>query len=151
LLEFSQPAIISEISSGQLNKSLDVMGKSAFIVDRETMYILCKLIINLIDYEDEIEMLVWVEIDGKEYLSKFEHIKEIDEMIVIGNLCHEIPFYKESKKIPIEVHFDLNGKFHDLPTIITIGIDHRLKEDIENGIDLKEYQTRLSKLYHELD
>jgi len=127
------------------------MGKSAFIVGRETIYLLCELIIDLVDYEDEIELLVWVEIDGKEYLSKLEHIKEVDETTVLGNLCHGIPFYEENQQLSVKVHFDLNGQVHDLPRIATIDIDHPLKVDIENGISLEDYKNRLSKLYHELD
>ncbi|MFT4761623.1 MAG: hypothetical protein ACI9LN_003606 [Saprospiraceae bacterium] len=132
LLEFSQPDIISEISSGKSSESLETAGKDMFLVSGKTIHLQCQIIIELVDFEDELEMLVWAEVSGKEALAKKDIFKKGNKVILNGMLNWTIPFYDNTINLPVEIL--INSEDSGIkPQIMKIQRDIELKNDLKNG------------------
>ena len=76
LLEFPMPSIIGDISSGKLSQSLHYLEKNVLIVNREYIFILCDFPIKINEYDDDFDMLVWVEISAIEYQTQLKKVKD---------------------------------------------------------------------------
>jgi len=133
LIEFPQPGIISDISSG-----------------RKLVYLKCQLIIDIIDDEfEELELLVWVEVSKEEFTAHMINLKDKDEVTLDGVLVHSIPFYKNKKDLQIKLRFDLNSDF-DLPKIVGAKNNTELENGISSGTSLNDWLEKLSELYHKI-
>lgn len=153
LIEFPQPHIIGKITGGELGVGLNHIGKNFMAVNREYIIAEVELKIKLTDYEDELDMMVWAKIDGKEFREKVANTSKnkTDVIRFNGTLMHIIPYYEETKDCPIVIE---TGVYvvNDKPTsIIEINKDISLKKDFENGITLKALQEMLQKYYHDKD
>jgi len=146
LFEFPLPTIISDISSGKIQQSLNYVEKNMLVVNRERMFILCDLSLNIIGYEDDLDLLVWVEITKEEYQKKLTAIKN-DELFLEGKLVHLIPFYEISGNKQVTVYMNYQ-RFRFIKRIIKFSFESELKEDFQNGISQKKLLTTLEKLYH---
>jgi len=147
LLEFPQPDIISEISSGQLEATLHVLAKNIYLVDRKKLIAKVELNLNIIDYEDELDILIWAEVDGKHLKEKLSALQEDEnaKIILEGKLVQEIPFYRNTLNSPITLLVFANNNDFTIQSILT---NKRLATDIKKGIKLKDLTKILEQLYH---
>lgn len=97
LLEFPQPDIISKITSGELDHSLNVVSKFAFGINKEYLVLQTKLSITIIGFEDEFDLYVWGKIISEEYLTKVRLIQEsrYKKVKMDALLLDPIPFFLE--------------------------------------------------------
>lgn len=149
LLEFPQPDVISKITSGELNHTLDFITKTAFGVNKEYLVLQAQLSLPIIDFEDDFDLYVWIKITGDEYLSKIRLIQEsrYTKVKVEGLLLQPISFFSGSNDLLVEVEVD--SKLNDLAfPIVEIKKEIDLKRILKNGISKKELAVILSPIYH---
>ena len=149
LFEFPQPDIISEITSGKLKQELSLVAKNFFMIDKEKVFIQSELSINILNLEDELDMLVWVIFEIKDYLEKVENLKGTNKFKISGILSHDLPFYKNTVELPVEIELDLKGYINDQPKVVSILRKNQFQKDFQNGIDLPDFEILLSKIYHQ--
>ena len=149
LLEFPQPEIISKITSGEVDLSLDVVSKNGFLINRETIIYQSLLSLPIIDFEDNFDLLIWVKIERKEYLPKLEKLRESDfqKLNIKAVLNDPIPFFTGTDNLKVEVEVDAEEEEH-LFSIVKIEKDIKLNFFLRNGISKKELAIILSPLYH---
>lgn len=136
LIEFPQPEMISDISSGKIKKELILGAKNMFNVNNEYLITQVELIINITDYEDQLEFLVWFKTEIKEVKIAVLRYKDSKEIILKGNLIHEIPIYKNTENLPVEL--SITPDSFNVPKVSNIERDIKLKKDFTEGIKLKE-------------
>ncbi len=149
LLEFPQPEIISKITSGELDHTLNVVSKSAFGIDRKYLLLQAKFSIPIIDFEDEFDLYVWIKIISEEYLSKVRLIQEsrYKKVKMEALLVQPIPFFSGTNDLIVEVEVNVNQDDSIFP-IVEIKKEIELKHILKNGISKKELAVILSPLYH---
>lgn len=147
LLEFPQPEVISKITSGELKQDLRVIAKSAFVINNEYLLLESELLLEILDYEDDFEMLVWVEISNKEFVSKREEFEKFDEVKLLGKLNGYLPFYEGTYDLPVEIMIETAKD--ELPKIVDIKKENEFRSDFIKGITLEKVQKVLTRLNHE--
>lgn len=147
LLEFPQPDIISEISSGKKKGELNVLSKNIYRVDWEKLILKVELNLNIIDYEDELDILIWAEVESKHVREKMSELlaDETTEVVLEGILIQEIPFYRNTINSPITLIISNNKMDLHIQTVFK---NEHLKTDLEKGIAVKDLTNILEKLYH---
>ena len=150
LIEFPQPHIVGEITGGDLPISMSHIGKNSVCINREYFLMESELKIKITDYEDELDLMVWVKIKISETRNQFKRSTSNDKIFLKGKLMHFIPYYDGTENMPIEIELDFsrNGM---TSSIYKINKDIKLKADFENGITLNELKEMLQKYYHEED
>ncbi len=149
LLEFPQPDIISKITSGQVDSSLKIFAKNNFVINKETIVVQSLLSLPIIDFEDEFDLLVWVEISGHEYLSCLEKLRKVNysKANAEAKLIDPIPFFSGTNNLLLKVEVDADNE-DGVFSIIEINENINLKKYLKNGISKKELAVILSPLYH---
>lgn len=149
LLEFPQPEVISKITSGELNQSLDVISRNSFGINKEYLVLQAQLSLPIIDFEDDFDLYVWVKIIGEEYLSKIRYIQEsrYTKIKMEGLVLQSIPFFLDANDLLVEIEVDVNQE-DMLFSIVNINKEIQLKNFLKDGISKKDLAVILSPLYH---
>ncbi len=147
LLEFPQPAIISAISSGQSEADLNVLSKNIYRIDWKKLIIKVELNLRILDYEDDLDILIWSEVDLKHLKEKLPEFtsKKGGDIVLDAKLIQEIPFYRNTINSPITLTISHDG--FDL-YVKSVTTNEQLMADIEKGIELKDLTKILEQLYH---
>lgn len=145
-IDSPKPEVIGRITRGELNQSLNVIAKSIFIVDLAYGIFGCELSIKILDYDDELDLNIWIKIDAKKFMSKAEENDKKGKINLNGRLIGNIPFYDNEKNITVKVEIDLDED--ESPQIIKIENEGELKNDFEKGINLTKLKEFLIKIYH---
>jgi len=145
LLEYPLPEDISEITSGKSAKSMQVIGKHAFLINEEYLLMKCVLRINIIDLQDELDVQTWLWIERNEFSSKFKNCEEGEAIVCAGKLVYPIPFYGMSDYPVVKV--DLNAEEH-LPVGMIVVSGPEFYRDWQEGISSGKLIELLSYLNH---
>lgn len=146
LFEFPLPSIISDISSGKINQLLTYFEKNVLVVNRKDIYILCDLSLKIQDYEDQLDLLVWVKVTLDEYRTKFKKVKD-EKLYLDGELIHLIPFYEIEEKSKVTILWDY-VKNESRKRILQLHFDSKFSNDFKHGISIESLTQTLEKLYH---
>lgn len=150
LMEFPQPEIISKISSGKVDSKLEVIAKNFYSIDKRTIICQSELEIEILEMDDELQMLVWAQINPTEFLEAYELGKEKGLLEIKAQLLHSIPFYKNSENLEINLFVDMDK--NENPKVKGIRNHPMLHEDMQKGItknDLLKLYSKLCKLANE--
>jgi hypothetical protein len=149
LLEFPQPDIISKITSGQIDSTLDLITKNSFLINKETFVIQFLLSLPITDFEDTFDLMVWGEISAEELLPKLGKMKasKAEKVNIIVSLIGSIPFFSGTENLVMEIQADYKEEDH-LFSVVEIEKNIELKKILKNGISKKELAKILSPLYH---
>lgn len=144
LIEFPEPEIISNISSGKTDKSLDVIAKNFFVIDKSVLICQTEIQIPLKDYDDNLEILIWSKININQLTNIFESNKTKNELKVNAELQNPIPFYdhKNILEVIISVELDKNEN----AKVVDVVNHSELNQDIKEGIELKKLIKMYSKI-----
>jgi hypothetical protein len=126
-----------------LNQQLDVVAKSIFIVNREYGLFESELKIEINDIEDNLDLFVWIKIDGKRFYKIVNENGKSGIISMKGQLVGQIPFYSTDIEVIIDIDLDI-----DEPAQVTkILCDGNLKKDFEKGISSERLIEMLTNLY----
>ncbi len=111
LLEFPQPSVVSEISSGQVERHLNVITKNIYGIDRKKIVAKVELNLKIVDYEDELDILIWVEVEGTHLTEKIHELlaSKGDNVSLDGKLIQEMPFYRNTLNSPVSLTISRDG------------------------------------------
>ena len=146
LLEFPQPEIISRISRGEIEGNIDLFSKHGFLVNKEFFIIESELSIVVSDYDDQLDMLVWVEVTREEFDKKIKLIKKGEKTNFQGKLNRPIPFYADTDRLIVEISLDIG--YNEKPSVLAVHDEGELRHDFYEGITLKKLQQIMERLYH---
>ncbi len=146
LIELPTPTIISKITSGEIKQSLHILGKKTFLVNKEYGLFECELSLKVNDYEDDLDLLIWIKISKEEIKAKSQTRSAEPITTLKGTLYPYLPFYKDTSNLPIEI--SIGHGTNDVPKVVAIGRAGELKSDFENGIDMAKVKAILMKIHH---
>ena len=116
------------------------------VVNRKDIYILCDLSLKIQDYEDQLDLLVWVKVTLDEYRTKFKKVKD-EKLYLDGELIHLIPFYEIEEKSKVTILWDY-VKNESRKRILQLHFDSKFSNDFKHGISIESLTQTLEKLYH---
>lgn len=146
LLEFPQPQIIFDISSGRLSGELEYVSKNIFRINNDYVILQCEINFPIQDYEDQCDLLVWAKITHSNFQVQREAIKMQDTVVFKGQLIHTIPFLNTIEQLDVDIRISFARE--ETPIIQTVYQAPALAGFMEKGIPRKDLFALLGKLYH---
>lgn len=143
-IEAPQPEIIGRITSGELNQELNVVAKNIYLINREYGLFESELKVRINDSDDNLEIFVWVKVNGKIFYDVVKKNKTKGIVNIEGELVGAIPFYNNGIKVLIEIDLD-----KDENAAISKIIDKStLKLHFEKGITKNQMIEMYTRIYH---
>lgn len=132
LIEFPEPLIISDITSGRSSDSLHIVSKNLVLINKEKVISQAEIEIEITDFDDNLLLLVWIEMKP-ELLANALGGNEHRTVEIDGKLLHPIPFYDKMNQAKVVVR--INPEEDENPKLIRTIENSQLNLDLENGIN----------------
>ncbi len=146
LVQCPRPRVIGQITSGELDHSLDVIANSLLIVNREVTLLECELSIDLLDDEDQLDLHIWVSLNVPTVVNGIKKMNNTGFLDLQGEILEAVPFYEIVS--PLQANIQINLEEDELPRITSIHNLEALQRDLEHGISITTLKKFLSSVYH---
>ncbi len=144
LIEFPQPDIISQITSGKVDQTLEHLGRNTMLINREYILMECEMKIPIVDRDDDLDYLVWVRMDKADVKKAIGSSKDKESIKIKGKLIHPIPFYDNTEELDVHIG---SINFEEI-SICSIDRSTELRQDFIRGISFDKLIIMLEKYYH---
>lgn len=143
-LESPIPDILASMPKAEQKQRVENL-KEFYLVDKKRLFVNGNIFIYSQNKDEVIfTWTVWASISAKDFQNKIEELRKGKTIIFVGKLENELPFFKKSKDLRVNVMVNVNYE----EAVIKLVEDCELKKLQHGGISDTQMIDVMQRLYH---